>query len=324
MVDGIATDAFPAGRVMSPAVVLAIIVATHNVDDQATEAMRATAAEALGGEDYVLVHEVEAPSDDEALRVERSIHAQAAAEVVWLDLARTRARVRVHVAETNRWTERTVAFSSVDTPPERGRALGFAVTSMLPEEALAANPHHGAARVPGTRAPAPGELRSSLRLAAIGSAGLGGTAGGLGGGVAGEFFIGPRALLRLGFGGRQGSVPDLDANDVAVYGGVGFAYWPLRASADTRISVGFRGDALAIYHSVARDVGGTVTRLAKWLPGVDALVEVGWGVTGSLEIMTSAGVEAALGNTELQLDDRPVDLIPRLRAVAEIGIRVSF
>ncbi len=128
---------------MSPAVVLAIVVATQNVDDQATEAMRATAAEALGGEDTVVVRELDAISDAEALRIEHRIAAQAVAQVQWLDPEHTRARVRVHAVENSRWSERTITFAVVDTSVERGRALGFAVTSMLPEEVLAALPHAG-------------------------------------------------------------------------------------------------------------------------------------------------------------------------------------
>ncbi len=154
---------------MSPAVVLAIVVATQNVDDQATESMRATAAEALGSEDAVVVREVDETDDAETLRIERLVHAQTAAQILWLDGTHTRARVRVHVVETNRWTERTIEFAVVDTPTERGRALGFAVTSMLPEETLAANPHRHIKR-PADDGSTP-ELRTAIRLVALGSTG---------------------------------------------------------------------------------------------------------------------------------------------------------
>src|SRR5579862_5846720 len=101
---------------MSPAVVLAIVVATQNVDDQATESMRATAAEALGSEDAVVLREVDETGDPETLRIERLVNARTAAQVLWLDGTHTRAQVRVHVAETNRWIERTIEFAVVDTP----------------------------------------------------------------------------------------------------------------------------------------------------------------------------------------------------------------
>ena len=159
---------------MSPAVVLAIVVATHNVDDQATEAMRATAAEALGGEDTVVVRELDAISDAEALRIERRIAAQAVAQVEWLDPEHTRARVRVHAVENNRWVERIITFAVVDTSIERGRALGFAVTSMLPEEVLAAHPHTGGRDLPGADPNAGRDLGTALSLVFLSSTGVGG------------------------------------------------------------------------------------------------------------------------------------------------------
>src|SRR6266700_1414259 len=326
-----AAGASQAGRLMSAAIVLAIVIATHDVDDQATEAMRATAAEALGSEDVVAVREVEVPSDAEALRIERSLRSKTVAEVVWLDAARTRARVRVHVVETNRWTERTIAFSSVDTPVERGRALGFAVTSMLPEEELAANPH----RRPQQSGPAATpELRSSLRLTAAGSTGLG---GGLGGGLAGEFFLTPALLVRLGFAGRQVTLDELKAGptfptptDLVGYGAVGVGFWPLHAAPDRRVTAGVRVDLLASYHGVTREArDGTTKHQSTWTPGMDAMAELGWNVLGSFEIVTSLGIELAFEETILRIDDRDDGMVtdhplPLIRGVAELGIRLSF
>jgi hypothetical protein len=322
---------------MSAIIVLVIVVATQNVDDQATESMRATAAEAIGGEDAVVMRELETPSDPESLRIERSLHSLAVAQVVWLDAARTRASVRVHVAETNRWTERTVVFKDIDTPTERGRALGFAVTSMLPEEAIAASPYRMTLRPDGSRAGGPSEpARTALRLSGIGSAGIGGEARGIGAAGAGEFLLTRAMWLRLGFGLRQGNIPGLtssgvaSAEDLAFYGGLGVAFWPVRPSAERRVAVGVRIDGLVLYHGVSRTPqGGSATRLTKWLPGADALAEVAWNVAGSLEIVASVGVEVALGNTDLQVitgDDEPrvVATIPPLRGVGEVGIRLLF
>ncbi len=77
----------------------------------------------------------------------------------------------MHVAETDDWIERTIVFAVVDTAIRaRGRALGFAVTSMLPEEALAANPYRAGKR---PEAPAAPEMRTTVRLAGLASNGLG-------------------------------------------------------------------------------------------------------------------------------------------------------
>jgi hypothetical protein len=308
---------------MSPAVVLAIVVATQNVDDQATESMRTTAAEALGGEDYVVVREVDETDDSETLRIERLVRAQTVAQIAWLDAAHTRARVRVHVAETDRWTERTMVFAVVDTATERGRALGFAVTSMLPEEALAANPHHRLKRSDDA-GPEP-ELRTAVRLVALGSTGLGGTAGGYGGSIAGEFFVTQAIAARLGFAGRQGAVPALNGHDLASYAALGVSFWPRRSSPDRRLAVGIRVDALVLNHSVTYVNDKAANRqLSKWLPGIDALAEIALSVSSAVDVVTSLGIEAALGSSEIDIDAVPVDTIPALRGVGEVGIRISF
>ena len=290
---------------MSPAIVLAIVVATQNADDQATEAMRATAAEAIGGEDGVVIREVEVPSDPEALRIEHNVHSMTVAQVTWLDAPHTRARVRVHVAETNRWTERTLVFATVDSPNERGRALGFAVTSMLPEEVVAASPYRMAAAArAAARGPDGGDGQSTaLRLGVLGATGLGGAATGLGGSVAGEFLLKGAMSLRLGFGFREGSVPSLSGNALAGHGALGIAFWPVRPSPEHRVTVGMRVDALVLYHGVSHaSPDGAVTRLTKWLPGVDAMAEVALSLAQSLEIVTGVGVEFAIGDTDLFLD----------------------
>ena len=305
---------------MTPVVVLAIVVATQNVDDQATESMRTTAAEALGSEDAVEVREVDDTSDAETLRIERLVHAQTAAQILWLDEAHTRARVRVHVADKNEWTERTIVFAVVDTAIERGRALGFAVTSMLPEETLAANPY----RTKRPDAPKP-ELRTGVRVVAMGSTGLGGTAGGYGGSLSGEFFVTPAVAVRLGFGGRQGAVPALNGDDQATYAAVGVTFWPLRASPEGRFAIGVRADGLALHHTVtANRIDATNSEASTWIPGFDLLGEIALRVSASLDVLTSLGIESALGPVRLHLNGVTVDTIPVLRGVGEVGIRLSF
>ncbi len=315
---------------MSPAVVLAIVIATQNVDDQATDSMRATAVEALGSEDAVVVREVDETGDAETLRIEHLVHAQTAAQILWLDGTHTRARVRVHVAEGDRWTERTIEFAVVDTPTERGRALGFAVTSMLPEETLAANPHR-AKRTADTP-----ELRTAIRLVAVGHTAVSkGNATGLGGSISGEFFVTPVVALRLGLGAWQGSLtlqapsmPAINAQDLVSFAALGISFWPRRPSPDHRIAFGIRVDALLLNHSVTPDQGSPQS---KPMPGVDAMADFAFSVSSALDIVTSLGIEGALGDTDLEIATGPndptpqhVETIARIRTAAEVGIRLSF
>ena len=337
---------------MSPAVVLAILVATQNVDDPATETLRATAAEALGSDDAVVVRGVEVLSDSEALRVERSVHSQAVAQVVWLDAPHTRARLRVHATETSRWTERTIVFAAVDTPGERGRALGFAVTSMLPEETLAANPHRRPERPPPalSRA-AEGDYGTSLRLSLATSLGLGGNATGIGGGIASEFYLTSVWLLRLSFAGRWGPLPALShyndqthvrevaGSDRSGYAGLGLGYWPMRRNPGrSSLTAGVRVDALVLYHGIegpgdAGDGRLIHPRINKFLPGMDAFGEGSWAIADWVEMVVSLGVEVAFGRILWTLEDFPppdfqlrisMGEIPILRAAGEFGIRMSF
>ena len=310
---------------MTPAVVLAIVVATQNVDDQATESMRATAAEALGSEDAVVVREVDDTTDGETLRIESLVHAQAAAQVMWLDPAHTRARARVHVAETNDWIERTIVFAVVDTAIERGRALGFAVTSMLPEETLAANPYRAGKR-PETAAP---EMRTTVRLAGLASNGLG---GGYGASIAGEFFVTQSTALRLGIGWRQGAVPVLQGHDTAVHAALGISFWPRRPSPERRLAVGIRLDAVALRYTVSDNRvsnDGTVVIAitppqSKTLPAIDALAELALSVTTAVDVVAGLGIEAAISETPIAIEGQVKDTIPALHGLAEMGIRISF
>ena len=305
---------------MTPAVVLAIVVATQNVDDQATESMRTTAAEALGSEDAVVVREVDDTTDGETLRIERLVRAQAAAQVMWLDAAHTRARARVHVAETDDWIERTIVFAVVDTAIERGRALGFAVTSMLPEETLAANPYRAGKR---PEAPAAPEMRTTVRLAGLASNGLG---GGYGASIAGEFFVTQTTALRLGIGWRQGQVPVLQGHDTAIHAALGISFWPRRPSPDRRLAVGIRLDAVALRYTVSdnRPVIAVTPPQSKIVPAIDALAELALSVTTAVDVVAGLGIEAATSETPIAIVGQVVDTIPALHGLAEMGIRISF
>jgi hypothetical protein len=307
---------------MTPAVVLAIVVATQNVDDQATESMRTTAAEALGSEDAVVVREDDDTTDGETLRIENLVHAQAAAQVTWLDPAHTRARARVHVAESNDWIERTIVFAVVDTAIERGRALGFAVTSMLPEETLAANPYRAGKRPEALAAP---EMRTTVRLAGLASNGLG---GGYGASIAGEFFVTQTTALRLGVGWRQGDVPTqvLQGHNTAIHAAVGISFWPRRPSPDRRLAVGIRLDAVALHYTVSDDrpMVAITPPQSKILPAIDALAELAVSVTTAVDVVAGLGIEAAVSETPIEIEGEVKGTIPALHGLAEMGIRISF
>jgi hypothetical protein len=113
---------------------LIVLVGAGQASDATTHAMTAAVREALGPSSHVSVREAQrAPSDAQALESEREDHADAVVEVTWLDAHRRQATLRVHVAQSGRWVDRSMAFRPSDADTQRGRAMGFAVASILPE-----------------------------------------------------------------------------------------------------------------------------------------------------------------------------------------------
>lgn len=200
---------------------------------------------------------------------------------------------------------------------------------MLPEETLAANPYRGAKKPAATE-----ELRSAIRLVGLRHEAFSSavTASGWGGSLSGEFFVSPTIAARVGLATWQGEMPKINGHDLASSAALGVCIWPRRPSPDHRIAVGIRMDAMLLNHYVTRDLAAprTPRQISKWLPGIDALAEIALSVTSSLDIVTSLGIEAALGDTDIEIAPAPgetarqKDTIPILRGTGEMGIRISF
>src|SRR5438105_1789744 len=95
--------------------------------------------EALGEGAQVIVREApRLPSDDDAIALARELQAGAVIELVWRDPEHRRATLHFHAdGGASRWTDREVGFDATDADAERGRMIGFALASMLPERANA-------------------------------------------------------------------------------------------------------------------------------------------------------------------------------------------
>lgn len=119
---------------MADPVTLIVLVAAGDAGDATTRAMAKATREALGASAHVVVREAAGdPSDGEAIAAERVDAPDAVAELSWTDSHHRQASVRVHVARSARWFDRTIRFSPTDADTERGRTLGFAIASILPE-----------------------------------------------------------------------------------------------------------------------------------------------------------------------------------------------
>jgi hypothetical protein len=126
---------------MAGALTLIILVAVGDGSGGTARSMLRATRGALGLLSHVELREVRDPaSDAQAVAAEQRAHADAVVELTWVDPAHHAARVRVHLARTGRWVDRTIGFQASDVEAERGRTIGFAVASMFPEELAPAEP----------------------------------------------------------------------------------------------------------------------------------------------------------------------------------------
>jgi hypothetical protein len=118
---------------MAAAAVLAIVVAVGEAHDPSSVALLAAAEESLGSSTSIRLVEIDAPTEARAIRVERELSASAVVVMLWKEPAHLHATLRLHVARADRWTMRSMTFDPGDTLAERGRTVGLAVASMVPE-----------------------------------------------------------------------------------------------------------------------------------------------------------------------------------------------
>jgi hypothetical protein len=135
---------------MSGALTLVVFVAGAEPDGDVATSLARAAREALGADTRIDLRSG-SPTDDEALAEEQRRRATAVVELSFADPKHRAGKLRVHVSQSGRWLERSIGFGTTDAEAERGRTLGFAAASMLPE-AGAATPTESSAPSPS---PAP-------------------------------------------------------------------------------------------------------------------------------------------------------------------------
>ena len=316
---------------MSVIVVLAIIVAAGEGHSPATSAMVAASSEAVGSWASVQVHEAAPPSDDEASRIETTTSPRAVAEVLWLDAHHERARLRLHVARTNRWVDRTIEFTATDRLSERGRTLGFAIASMLPEADPAlqvTSPPSGEPPAPASLSPPEPFLRRSIGLAAMASDGIAGPATGVGGAAELSFAVRESSAVRLSRGLWRGSISEVSATDVTAHVGAGGSWMPFAPTSTRPWGLGVGADALVVYQAIShvRATGGMESK-AEVLPGADVTIDGRCRLSRNLELSLMAGPQIVFGTVDVTVVSstatRQVTL-PALRGLAQIGFHLRF
>jgi len=321
---------------MTGAAILAIVVATTEINDPATAIMIGAAGESLGPDVAIRLLAADRLDDVDPLRIERDTGAGAVVTLAWRDASRLHARMRLHVAASGHTTTRELAFSEADTRVERGRTLGLAAASMWPEirapaaampprPAEPVQPPPAAATVRAAE-PAPSPVsRSALGLAALGTSG---DARAVGAGVESIFAAGGSWSLRAALNARTGPVPALASGTIwtfALAGGV--EWWPAPLRPGRLARFGIRTDALVLRHQVsgAAAAGPSESR-GRFVPAFDLMAQTALRASARIDLLAAVGAEAALGDTDIRTGTPPaaVARIPAFQLVAELGLRVGF
>jgi hypothetical protein len=349
---------------MGAPLTIVILVAAGGASEPATLAIERATSEALGRDARVIVRESTGPpSDGEALAVAEEANGGAVVEVAWGERGHRVATLRLHLAGRPRWTDRTIGFRAADADSERGRTLGFALASMLPEPNASLDapfPAPAPAPTPAsapmlasapTPAPAPtlasaatpatastfaiveivppwrsdGDLRWAVDLFGLGATALGGQVQSAGGGAALETFLFSLLSVRIGGAVRAGELGSARARTLILLASAGLALHPWRRQSHV-FGAALRVDYVMMNQSVTpfSATGADLSTRARLLSGVDALVETEWRLGEGTDLLAGAGIEEMLATTYVDLNGHRVATVPGTNFVAEAGLRLRF
>ncbi len=337
--------------------VLVILVATGAANPTSTAMTRAT-REALGIDARIELRELgHAPTDADALAAEREVHPDAVVELNWGASNPDDASIRVHVVRSDRWIERSVGFATSDAPAERGRTLGFAVASMMPEVVASASSGSGAApssapptaatgdatAAPAASTPAdrPTEPRQvipvspgspsrpppfAFDLGILGTLGIGGSGSALGGEAGLHWFAAGPMSVRLGTVIMGGSVDAAQGTLLDVQGTLGVALHPWMSSPRRPFGLSVRADYVLMYEALshASPLESSPVTPSRWLSGIGLAVEGDWLFSQNIGLLLGIGAQDFFSPTYVDLQGVRVATLSPLRASAETGLRVRF
>jgi len=316
------------------AVSVMIVVATGDPADGSTQAMEQAMRAALGAEATIAVRPLpESSSDETLLATANGDHATLLVVVSWSDRQR-RVTLRFVKPADGRWADREIRFDTGDAANERGRTVGFALVSMVPENApevpavpppiavqtaVAARDGGVSPRVP------PGPNPLALEASASAVAAPGGYGGGVGGLVSIRLPLAGALGARGSIGARAGEIAPAQATSRVIVGAVGLAWQPWVDSA-RRWAVGGRVDALLLHHDVAHlsEDDPDAVHQSRLIPGVDVAAEGAYRFAEHAAVVAASGTEIAMGTTEVMVHGRQVASVRPVRLMAELGLRVSF
>jgi hypothetical protein len=340
---------------MTLSLVLVVFVSASEMQAPATVALQHAAQEVLGSDAEVLVRGTsEVLGDAELSEAGRGV--DAAAEVTWQDADQQHARVHCYLEASHRFVNRELVFDDKDELRERGRMLGFAIASMLPERLesperpappeketadSSQRPVTSPERVPRadrlaltpnpedepTTAPShPRRTLGAIDVAALTAIASGSDDGSLGVGVAARWLFHRSLSLRLAGGIRYGNIEVARARSEFFFGGLGLGFQFTSPDPHPRFVFGGRVDALLTANTLRRsrtdaEVPESQTRLQ---PATDLLLEGAWYFFDSTALLLASGGEFGLGHTDVVVQGKEIADVAAFRWVAELGMRARF
>jgi hypothetical protein len=287
-------------------------------------------------------------SDADLTAMGNAAHATLLGVVSWSDKQR-RVVIRFVTLPGGRWNDREVRFDAADVPNERGRTVGFALASMMPEEAFADPAAHPPAPPPApppvpppspspspspSLSPPPAEARppapprpNPLALDACGLAvaAPSGYGGGIGGVLALRVPLVGALGVRVAANARAESIGPAQASLRAITGAAGLAWQPW-LDPQRRWAVGLRADALLVNLDVAHlsEDDAEAAHLSRFMGGVDGALEGTFRFAEHAALVSAVGTEVVFGRTDIYVGERQVTSLPPVKLMAELGLRVSF
>jgi hypothetical protein len=342
---------------MADPLTVVVLVAAGGASETTTLAIERAASDALGHAARVVVHEaMGAPTDGEALAAASEENEAAVVEVTWSDRGHRVATLRAHLPGRRRWMGRTLGFSAADADAERGRTIGLALVSMLPDpdpaplppEAPA--PHAPREAPPPTAtvasAPSPRTTRADPEIAekpapdiapsrlqhyaldffGLATTGLSGNVLTGGGAVAFQAFLTPAFALRFGGAMRGGDLEGWSVRTLTLLASAGIGLHPWPTSESRVFAASLRADYVLMNQTVTHysSTGTDLSTMARPLSGLDAVVDAEWRLGGSVDVVVGVGLEEMLARTNVDLNGTRVGTLPPLSAVGEGGLRLRF
>jgi len=339
---------------MTPAAAVLFVFVIHGASRQPADDVVAACMRALPPGTRAVTQTVAEPPADAAVAAgARAVGAVAAVVVTWpaADLPRADVRALAGLPDHPRWTARAVAFEPADQLPERARALGLVIASIV-QEGL------GSGAAPAARAPPPpvppapanpspppsagvtaapepmpaardeGDLPGLWAVeAAVASAYESGTDldDAIGGALAVRRYLLANLAVRVGVAFRltQRDLPDISG--LALMSSVGVGWSSPRFGPAGRLGAGARVDLLAQHQSVRvsgdRMVSG---ERAYWAAGADAMGEVGLILARGTMILLAAGVEELFTEADVVVARQVDATFHATRFVLQLGVLSRF